>query len=185
MALTNTDLFIVERAGVQYKMTAQQLADFNGAVHEYTANTIGERDAGTLSPTPPGGGLKVGDRVFVVDASADLTVTADWAVYRVGSTGPIVYDKIQEKESLDQVVSGGGNLSYTPSPTNGVVTNSGGTDATIPLATDTNAGLASPAMFNAVHLAASAGGTAASNPVAVNGGTQVITFNITSLTSLP
>ena len=39
------------------------------------------------------------------------------------------------------------NLGYTASPTNGIVTSSDGTDATIPLATGTNAGLLSPAGF--------------------------------------
>lgn len=38
-----------------------------------------------------------------------------------------------------------GDLGYTASPTNGIVTNTGGTDATIPLVTPTNAGLMSPA----------------------------------------
>ena len=36
------------------------------------------------------------------------------------------------------------NLGYTPSPTNGLVTNSAGTDSTLPLVDDTNAGLMSP-----------------------------------------
>jgi hypothetical protein len=48
-------------------------------------------------------------------------------------------------------VSGGGggatNLGYTASPTNGIVTSSTGTDATLPLATGTNAGLLKPAKF--------------------------------------
>jgi hypothetical protein len=39
---------------------------------------------------------------------------------------------------------GATNLAYTPSPTNGVVTSDTGTDATIPLANGTNAGLLSP-----------------------------------------
>lgn len=42
---------------------------------------------------------------------------------------------------------GGGatNLGYTPSPTNGIVTSNTGTDATLPLADGTNAGLLTPA----------------------------------------
>jgi hypothetical protein len=45
--------------------------------------------------------------------------------------------------------SGGGaaDLSYTASPTNGIVTSSTGTDATLTLATSTNAGLESPGQF--------------------------------------
>ena len=44
---------------------------------------------------------------------------------------------------------GGGatNLGYTPSPTNGIVTSDTGTDATLSLATGTNAGLLAPADF--------------------------------------
>ena len=46
------------------------------------------------------------------------------------------------------VDSGGGstNLGYTPSPTNGIVTSSTGTSATLTLADSTNAGLVSPSM---------------------------------------
>jgi hypothetical protein len=46
--------------------------------------------------------------------------------------------------------SGGGgatNLAYNASPTNGVITSDTGTDATIPLADGTNAGLLAPAQF--------------------------------------
>lgn len=43
--------------------------------------------------------------------------------------------------STDIVVSGTTNLSYTASPTNGIVVSDTGTDATIPLANGTNAGL--------------------------------------------
>lgn len=50
-----------------------------------------------------------------------------------------------------QVTSGGGggstNLAYTASPTNGIVTSDTGTDATLPLADSTNAGLLAPADF--------------------------------------
>ena len=50
--------------------------------------------------------------------------------------------------SGDLTISGGGggatNLAYTPSSTNGIVTSDTGTDATIPLADVTNAGLLTP-----------------------------------------
>lgn len=46
--------------------------------------------------------------------------------------------------TLDDITGGVTDLSYTPSPTNGIVTSSNGTDATIPLANGTNAGLISP-----------------------------------------
>lgn len=176
MPLQNTDLFIVERSGVQYKMTADQIAEFVGAVNDFTAADITARDA--LSS------LKVGDRVFVTDASADATVDAGWAVYRLQSTGPDVYEKIQEQESLDLVITAATNLSYTAAPASGTVVNDNGDDAVIPLVDGTNAGLASPQMFNDSHVAATAGLTAATNPVNVSAG-QVATFGITQLDTLP
>lgn len=45
------------------------------------------------------------------------------------------------------VISGGANLEYTPSPTQGTVTSDTGTDAIIPLADVTNAGLLKPAKY--------------------------------------
>lgn len=50
--------------------------------------------------------------------------------------------------NINQVTGGGGgdtNLGYTPSATNGIVTSDTGTDAIIPLADATNAGLLTPA----------------------------------------
>jgi len=49
--------------------------------------------------------------------------------------------------------AGGGatNLGYTPSPTNGIVTSDTGTDATIPLADATNAGLLKPAKYTVLE----------------------------------
>lgn len=56
--------------------------------------------------------------------------------------------------SGDIVISGGSgatDLAYTPSPTNGIVTSSTGTDATIPLADGTNAGLLKPAKYTVLE----------------------------------
>jgi len=183
MALQSSDLLLVERANVQYHMTADELADFLGAVNDYSATTIAARDANTLTPTPPTGGLGVGDRVFVADATGDGTVDAGWAVYRVSSVGPIVYDKVQEQESLDVVISVA--LGYTASPTGGTVTNSAGADASLPVVDGTNAGLATPAMFTNSHVAASAGLTPGTNPVVVGAANQEVTFSISQLAALP
>jgi hypothetical protein len=53
------------------------------------------------------------------------------------------------KRSVTQAIINAGNtftdLGYTPSPTNGIVTSSTGADATLPLASGTNAGLMAPA----------------------------------------
>lgn len=55
--------------------------------------------------------------------------------------------------AADDTSSGAGatNLSYSASPTNGVVNSSSGDDATIPLATGVNAGLMSPGFFNTLN----------------------------------
>lgn len=63
---------------------------------------------------------------------------ADWETFIFGCTG-----------NANCTTTGGGgggatNLSYTASPTNGVVNSDTGTDATIPLVTTVNAGLQSP-----------------------------------------
>lgn len=181
--LQNTDLFIVERAGVQYKMTADQIADFVGAVRDFTAVDIPARDAGTLVPS--GNTVKTGDRIFVTDATGDPTVDTGWAVYRVVSTGPTVFEKIQEQESMDLVISAATNLGVTQTAASITITNDTGTDAVIPLADGTNAGLMSPTQFANQHVPAVTGLTTASNPINIVGATQELTFGITQLTALP
>jgi hypothetical protein len=182
MALTSTDLFLVERAGVQYKMTSDQIATFVGAVKDITATSYANMLAGTFV-----GGVvaKTGDRVFISDATGDTTVTTGWAIYRITSISPVVAVKIQEQESMDLTINAVTNLSATISASSIIIVSDTGTDATIPLATGTNAGLASPSMFTNEHVKAVAGLTTASNPVNVNSSTQAITFGITQLTSLP
>ena len=169
MALTSGDLFIVERAGVRYQMDADQIKTFVQA--NYIAADITARDALTLD---------TGDEVYVVDASADATVTAGGAKYIWDGAAFI---KMAEDESFDVAISPT-NLAYTPSPTNGLVTSSTGTDATIPVVDATNAGLATPAMLANSHVAATAAGTPASNPVTVNA-TQQVGFAIAPLAALP
>lgn len=48
--------------------------------------------------------------------------------------------------------SGATDLSYTASPTNGIVVSSSGNNATLPLVTGTNAGLSTPALFTNSHV---------------------------------
>ena len=177
MPLQSTDLFIVERSGVQYKMTATQIADFVGAIRDFTVADISGRNALT--------GLKVGDRVFVTNATGDTTVTTGWAIYRVSSVGPNVFAKVQEQESMDLVINASTNLTATISAASIVINSDTGTDATIPLATASLAGLASPSMFTNEHVKTVAGLTTASNPINVNASTQSVTFGITQLTALP
>jgi hypothetical protein len=71
----------------------------------------------------------------------------DINVYETTETVAITVEPNLTTVNINQVTSSGGdtNLGYTPSPTNGIVTSDTGTDATIPLADDTNAGLLTPA----------------------------------------
>jgi len=175
MALQNTDLLLVERGGQRYHMTASSLADFLGAVKDHSVATFG--DLTSVS------GAKIGDRVFVADATGDAEVDSGWAIYRVNAVTPtLAYDKVQEQECLD--VTDVVNLGYTPGATSGTITNSAGDTAVIPSVNATEAGLATPAMLNASHDAASAAGTATVNPITVNA-SQEIDFSIGQLLPLP
>lgn len=175
MALQDTDLLLVERGGVKYHMTADQIADFVGAVNDFSVADIAARDAIT--------DVKVGDRIFVADASADADVASGWAIFRVGGVGPLTFNKVQEQESLDVVVVV--DLGYTPSASSGLVTSSAGTSATIPAVDGTNAGLATPAMFTNSHVPALAALTPTTNPITVDATTQAVDLNIGQLLALP
>jgi len=101
--------------------------------------------------------LGYGDRLRVfgcgIDASNNWLSTVaffegfnDGAAASGGQWG--YYDIITDTFTA---ISGGGgsatNLGYTASPTNGIVTSDTGTDATLPLADGTNAGLLKPSKF--------------------------------------
>jgi len=174
MALTGTDQFIIERSSTVYSVLGSDVLAYiqaNIGSSEYDVADITARNA--LS------GLSVGDRVFVVDASADSTVDEGWAIYIWRGSA---FTKVAEAEMLD-VTAGGADLSYTASSTQGVVVSSSGTDATLPAADATNAGLMLPAQFTALHAAVTRGGTTNNNPIVVTG--QVLTFSISNLTAAP
>ena len=192
MALQGSDYFVIERAGAVYSTLASDILAYvqaNVGTSEYEVADITARNALT--------GLSVGDRVFVVDASLDATVTSGWAIYVWRGAA---YTKVAEEEGLD-VVAGGANLSYTPSATQGVVVSSSGTDATIIAANSTNAGLMVPAQFNklafltltgavnldavaaASHAAVTLAGTTNTNPLTLAG--QALGFSISQLTAAP
>jgi len=193
MALQSSDNFIIERGGNVFRTLASDIRDYLeaeiGAVATYDVADITARNA--LA------GLNIGDRVFVIDASADTTVDAGWAIYVWRGSA---FTKVAEEEGLD-LVTGGTDLSYTSSATQGVVVSSSGSDATIPASTGTNAGLMVPAQFDklgnltvtaatdldairtASHAAVTLAGTTSTNPLTISG--QAVGFSISQLTLAP
>lgn len=192
MALQGSDYFIIERGSTVYNVLGSDILSYvqaNIGTSEYDVADIAARNALT--------GLSTGDRVFVVDASADATVTSGWAIYVWRG---LAFTKVAEEEGLD-VVAGGADLSYTASATQGVVVSSSGSDATIPAANGTNAGLMVPAQVNklanvtvtsatdldairtASHAAVTLAGTTNTNPLTLTG--QSLGFSISQLTAAP
>lgn len=92
-------------------------------------------------------GVQIGDGGL--GTGTVLTTGLDAALYQNDVTDNITADNhIPNKKYVDDAVSAGGgatNLTYTPSPSDGKVNSDTGTDATIPLADATNAGLLAPA----------------------------------------
>ena len=192
MAMQGSDYFIIERGSTVYNLLGSDILAYvqsNIGSSEYDVADIAARNA--LS------GLSTGDRVFVVDASADATVASGWAIYVWRGSA---FTKVAEEEGLDVVV-GGADLGYTASATQGIVTSSSGTDATLPAANGTNAGLMIPAQFTklsnititgavnldtlatASHAAVTLAGTTNSNPLTLSG--QAAGFSISQLTAAP
>lgn len=193
MAVQGSDHFLISRAGTLFKTTAADIRD-------YISSQIGtsEYEVADITARNALGDLSVGDRVFVTDASADATVDSGWAIYIY--RGPSTWTKVAEEEGLDVVV-GGANLAYTAGASNGIVTSSSGTDATIPAVDGSNAGLMLPAhkakvdfltvtggvnldtLAAASHAAVTLGGSSATNPLTLTG--QQLGFSIANLTSAP
>jgi hypothetical protein len=192
MSLQTSDHFPISRAGTLYKVTGSDiiaLVQANVGTSEYEVADIAARNALT--------GISVGDRVFVVDATGDATVSTGWAIYVWRGAA---WTKVAEAEGLDVIV-GGCDLSYTSGASNGILVSSNGNDATIPAADGTNAGLMLPAHFSklgfiavtqgvdldameaASHAAVTTGGSASTNPIVVTG--QALTFSIANLTTAP
>ena len=193
MAIQSSDNFIIDRGGTAFRALASDIRDYIdeelGTVAEYPVANIAERNALT--------GLNIGDRVFVNDATGDATVTSGWAIYIWRGSA---FSKTAEEEGLDVVV-GGADLSYTASPTQGVVVSSSGDDATLPAANGTNAGLMVPAQFTKLgnigisqpinidavaaeaHPAVTLAGTTTTNPLTLSG--QTVGFSISQLSLAP
>jgi len=197
MAVQGSDYFMVSRAGALYKVLGSDILGYiqsQVGTAEYKVANIAARNA-----LDSGGAMSLGDRVMVDDATADVTVTAGWALYQWISSG--TWRKIAEQESLDITVGGTTNLSYSAGVANGVVISDTGTDATIPAVDGTNAGLMLPAHFaklgfvtvtqavdldaieSASHSAVTLAGSGATNPITLTG--QQLGFSIVNLTSAP
>lgn len=194
MALQGSDAFPISRAGTLYKVTGSDVLAYvqsNVGTGEYKVANITARNALNSS-------MSLGDRVIVDDATGDATVGSGWAIYVWVASN--TWTKVAEQEGLDVSV-GGTNLTYTAGASNGVVVSDSGTDATIPTADGTNAGLMVPAQFNklgyvtitqavdldaletASHAAVTTSGSASTNPIVVSG--QALSFNIANLTTAP
>jgi hypothetical protein len=113
-------------------------------------NLVAYSTNGTLTVTDPTPETNKGYIVHVVGG----TTTIGGVGYTAGALVYRFYDGTVWT-SKDYGSGGGGgatDLAYTPSPTNGTVTSSTGTDAIIPLADGTNAGLLSPSEKIAIGL---------------------------------
>jgi len=88
---------------------------------------------------------------FQVDNGGNLFSVGSLEAYSFVKSGGLSTQYLMADGSV--TTGGGGNtdLGYTPSPTNGIVTSSTGTDATLPLANATNAGLLKPAKFTVLE----------------------------------
>jgi hypothetical protein len=192
MAFQGSDNIAIQRGGTMYRVVGSDILDYilaNLGSSQYQVADIAARNALT--------NMTIGDTVFVVDASADATVSTGWAIYRwMGAA----YTKIAEEESLE-ITAGGANLSYTAAPTQGTVVSSSGDDAIIPAVDGTNAGLMLPehrtklnhlnvtaatdldAIRGASHAAATLAGTTNTNPLTLSG--QSIGFSISQLSAAP
>jgi hypothetical protein len=194
MALQGSDAIAISRAGTLYKIVGSDILAYvqsNVGTGEYKVANITARNALNAN-------MSLGDRVLVDDATGDATVGSGWAIYVWVASN--TWTKVAEQEGLDVVV-GGTNLSYTSGAGNGIVVSDSGTDATLPAADGTNAGLMVPAQFNklgfvtvtqavdldaietASHAAVTTSGSATTNPIVVAG--QVLSFSIANLTTAP
>ncbi len=193
MALALTDWVAVSRGGQVYKGT---LSSFINLVTDNIGTT--EQSVADITARDALSGQTLGDRVIVDDASADATVTAGWAIYTWNGSNWV---KVAEEEGLDIVLTHT-DLGISLTATTATITNTDGTDTTIPLADATNAGLFSPSEKAKVsnllvttqvdlddlnaksHLAVTTSGSQQTNPIVVDSN-QVLSFNIENLDTLP
>lgn len=172
MAFNGSDAFPISRAGTNYKCLGSDVLAYiqaNVGTSDYRVANITARNAL--------GNLSYGDSVMVDDATADGTVAAGWALYQYLTGG--VWRKVAEQESLDIVMTGSTNLTYTAGATQGIVVSDTGADAILPSVDAVNAGLALPAHKTKLDLLTV---TAALNLDTV--GSKVAFLTVTSATDL-
>jgi hypothetical protein len=130
--------------GTEWKALAylSDLPFANIQTSSFTAvNLVAYSTNGTLTVTDPDPETNKGYIVHVVGG----TTTINGVGYTAGALVYRFYDGTDwTSKNYGASGSSATNLGYTPSPTNGTVTSSTGTDAIIPLADGTNAGLLSP-----------------------------------------
>lgn len=95
----------------------------------------------TISPTS----------IVIENALGVATITSPNLTVGVEFQLPNKAAVVETFAMLSDITGGATNLGYTASPTNGIVTSDTGTDATIPLADGTNAGLLKPAKFTVLE----------------------------------
>lgn len=165
MSVLSTDNLIIERGGSHYRVTASEVVSLFPVSDSLTSTSstsaLSARQGKNLKDLIDGlgdvtyhisipardasGPFNSGDVAFVNDDG-----DGKWARYQsvsAGATGAdVTWIKIADQDALASGL-GATNLSYTPSSSNGLVTNTAGDDATIPIADTTNAGLLSPSDF--------------------------------------
>lgn len=222
MTAQTGDFVPISRAGINYKVTAQDIADLGSTTvidnltSSSTTAALSANQGRSLKALIDGlGDIRSAADITARDALADLSANdvvhvsddgdGKWARYFVISTtdgtgANSTFEKINDEDALNAGL-GATNLGYTAAPTQGTVTNSSGTDAVIPAATGSDAGLILPAEKTKVghltvtaptdldnmrgdsHAAATTSGSATTNPIVVTG--QALSFSIENLATAP
>jgi len=99
-------------------------------------------DPNDITDSSDGTSFKIKKENFLKESGDVITVN-----------NPVTSTVTTLDDALDDLntASSGTDLAYTASPTNGIVTSSTGTDATLPLADATNAGLLKPAKYTVLE----------------------------------
>lgn len=111
-------------------------------------NSNGQPDGNAGLITQPSGGFTANRVIRVQDKDGEVAYLSDIPTIQAGTN-----ITIDNTDPLNPIISssggggGGTNLGYTASPTQGTVTSDTGTNAVIPIVTNTNAGLQKPDFY--------------------------------------